>query len=802
MISRGITALATAALLAAAVPPCALAQSSGTVAPPQASSTAPTQQQKPGGTVLFERHAPAPEDEVAPESVASPPPPAAPPQPTLKRRTPVSAQPSAPPAPQQGASAAKVPEHLRTDLRVTSTDLDLHLDQHTAELTAHARLRVRNAGSEPASEIVLQVSSALPWSEVRVTGSASAVSAFEHHRLLTDLDHTGAADEAVLPLAQPLAPGASVEIDAFYGGTLHASAERLLRLGAPPDQASAADWDTISDTFTGLRGLGNVLWYPAIAPPEFLGSGEAFTRAVDANRAVSAKATFRLRLTLLYRGERPDAAFFCGVRMPLEGFRGGSTAAQSQQTAASSSSSSSALDDGVPADANAGADDEGVAVTEWPTAPLSFHTPSLFVAQGGPQEEAAHLLRAVTDHADTAGVFGDALMQEKPVVSEWLGASPRRPLDVLDLPVTDGSPFEDGSLLVTPMRSVDPASLAPAMAYALPSLWLPQMGSQPGAPPWITEGLAQFARALYVESTAGRDAALAELAAGGDQLAELETFSHPGVISSPPEKSASPDTVSDPIPGVLAPRSTAAKTSPEETETGGAVPLSRCVDAACARTKAAYVFEMLRFLVGDAALKQALSATLEDAARVANQGGAGGGPASMTADFERLVTASSGKDLQWFFRDWIDTDPGLPELQIVTVAPRRVESAATPDVLPGRKAYGGPIGPLPVPQKDPNREGGASTPAGTSPSDPVPPAPGSWLVAVEVRNLGAAEVEVPVTVRSGSLINTLPLRVPAHGVATVRVPFEAEPREVLVNDGTVPEVRASTHRLTIRDVGE
>jgi hypothetical protein len=73
-------------------------------------------------------------------------------------------------------------------------------------------------------------------------------------------------------------------------------------------------------------------------------------------------------------------------------------------------------------------------------------------------------------------------------------------------------------------------------------------------------------------------------------------------------------------------------------------------------------------------------------------------------------------------------------------------------------------------------------------------------VAVEVQNSGGADAEVPVTVRSGSLTNTLPLHVPAHGRATIRVPFEADPQEVLVNDGSVPESRTAQHRRTITNL--
>ena len=71
------------------------------------------------------------------------------------------------------------------------------------------------------------------------------------------------------------------------------------------------------------------------------------------------------------------------------------------------------------------------------------------------------------------------------------------------------------------------------------------------------------------------------------------------------------------------------------------------------------------------------------------------------------------------------------------------------------------------------------------------------MVAVELQNNGDVAAEVPVTVRAAGLQNQLPLRVPAHGRATVRVPFEAAPEEVLVNDGTTPEQHGSVHHRSI-----
>ena len=68
-----------------------------------------------------------------------------------------------------------------------------------------------------------------------------------------------------------------------------------------------------------------------------------------------------------------------------------------------------------------------------------------------------------------------------------------------------------------------------------------------------------------------------------------------------------------------------------------------------------------------------------------------------------------------------------------------------------------------------------------------------WLVAVEVKNDGDAAAEVPVTVRSGTLTATQRLRIPGRSSASTRIVFEGNPDEVLVNDGTVPEVGSSIH---------
>jgi len=165
--------------------------------------------------------------------------------------------------------------------------------------------------------------------------------------------------------------------------------------------------------------------------------------------------------------------------------------------------------------------------------------------------------------------------------------------------------------------------------------------------------------------------------------------------------------------------------------------LIRASDEVYYRTKAAAVLWMLRSLVGDDALKRALKLYRDDKLD------------SDPKEFQRVLERSARRDLGWFFEDWVYRDRGLPDLSIVNVTPRAMDNVA------GKGA--------------------------------------GWLVSVEVRNDGDAAADVPVTVRSGTLTQTERLRIPGRSSASTRVVFEGTPSEVIVNDGSVPEVTASVH---------
>jgi hypothetical protein len=182
------------------------------------------------------------------------------------------------------------------------------------------------------------------------------------------------------------------------------------------------------------------------------------------------------------------------------------------------------------------------------------------------------------------------------------------------------------------------------------------------------------------------------------------------------------------------------------TEENSGQPLIAATDEFFYRRKAAAVWWMLRNLTSEDSLQAALTALrLEPASNHS--------ASQQAIDFEHLLEKTSHKDLAWFFADWVLRDRGLPDLSIADVTPRQ---------LPAGKGHDS-----------------------------------GWLVAVTVRNDGAAAAEVPLLVRSGTYSTTRTMRIPGFGSTTDRILVEAQPTQVLVNDGNTPELTSSQHSVNV-----
>ncbi len=554
----------------------------------------------------------------------------------------------------------------RQAVTVTDLDADVHLRAAEQYMAVRALVTVRNDGAVPLARIPLQISSSLNWERIRV-GSRDA--AYTVATLNSDADHTGQLHEAAVPLAQPLAPGATLQLDVTYTGKIAPSAQRLIAIGTPADVALHSDWDGIGVDFTGLRGFGNVVWYPVASVPALLGNGAQLFDEIGQQKLRMEGARFRLRFTVEFpQGEAPTVALVNGHPVQLTVINGSGDVA-------------------------------GVATAATGPATLGFESPSLFLAVRKPEKAANATLWTLPADEAAVPAWASAASIVTPFLQGWLGQQPRSPLTILDLPDPQDAPFEAGALLATAVRQGPPEQLDAVMAHALTHAFLCTSTDSP--PVWLDEGLANFMGTLWIEKEDGRAKALESLEASRTALAIAEP-------SSPGESAG--------------------------------LPLAQAYSPIYYRTKAAYVLWMLRDLVGDAALSAAFRAynpaqdLIED-----------NGPGPRPGEFEKLVErASPGKNLSWFFADWVDADKGLPDLTI-------------------QKVY------------------------------PEPAGAGATLVGVTVINSGYAAAEVPLTVQTAVTSVTQRVLVPARGEITQRILIQGAPAKVQVNDGGVPEAEASIH---------
>lgn len=699
-ISRAVAALGVALAL-----PVGRAQSAQQTAPQAETGTpAPAASVEPAsghGKVLFSREADTSLNPDAEQQAPATQTQAAP----VQTPAPVS---SASVTPAKGDSLG-VTDAERDALTFTDYDLDVHLTPASAGISVRAGITVRNDGAAALTRLTLQISSSMHWDAISIrtaSGGSSTPLVFTSHLVNTDADHTGKMSEAVVTLAQPLAPGASLVLTTVYSGAIAPSAERLERIGAPDDQAVLADWDAIAPELTALRGFGNVLWVPVSTAPAFLGDEAKLFQLVGRAKLRQAGATVRLRLAVEYVGDPPDTVFFCGQRQKLK-----------------------AISDNADLPA---AESPGVATAVFETQSLGFRAADLFITDRPASETGTNanptLIDAVTSHYDALPVYAAAAGLVEPLLTDWFGAGPLTALSLID---SNGQPFEDDELVVRPIRGESSTTLAASLAHSLTHVWVHSNQA------WINEGLAQFMGLLWIERSVGREAALNELQSAARPLALIEPETPASVTNNEPGLgvgSTSTQTSS----------SSSSSSSQDEPESAnsGIGPAGASLIAATGdvfyRTKAAAVWWMLRGIVGDDALKQALQTYRLDAKLDRDPAG-----------FERALEKTSHKDLRWFFNDWVYRDRGLPDLSIASV---------TPSQLTARNGL-----------------------------------PSGWLVAIEVRNDGYAAAEVPVTVRSATASETQRLRIAGRTSISTRMVFAGKPQEVQVNDGGVPETQTSIH---------
>ncbi len=556
----------------------------------------------------------------------------------------------------------------RIALTYSAYNFEVHLDPAKNAIAVHAQLTAQNTSDKPLARIALQLSSSLQWYSIHVNGQ---VMKFEPETIESDIDHTGRLSEAVVPLNVPLAVGATIHLDVIYSGTVQQSAERLLRLGAPEKIAATSEWDRIAPDFTALRGFGNVIWFPVSTAPVLLGQGAQMFDSVGRWKLRESVALVQIHVLVDYVFAIPTVAFLNGYAVQPD--RAPPAAAGKAHSAAP----------------------EVASFTLGPTT-VGFSSLSFFVINSIPQKFSGLDIYTLPGNASSAETYRKITEKDRPLIEQWLGKAPKRPVVLVDLPERGDLPFEQRNILFLPLQANAASDTAgPVLAHMLSHAYFVSPR------PWLDEGVAQFMTLLWIEQRAGRATAIGQMDSTRAALALAET-SDPGV---------------DPGQSLI-----------------------HAWSDIYYRDKAADVLWMLRDIAGDTAFAEAIRAYNPENDREPSY-------------FQGLLHRASGEDLEWFFDDWVYRDRGLPDLHIAS-------------------AYRRPL----------------LTKNSTTQNS---------LVSVDVQNDSFCSAEVPVMVESATTNQTKRLLIAAHSRAALRVLVDSAPHSVIVNDGSVPEVRTTRHEKPI-----
>jgi hypothetical protein len=541
----------------------------------------------------------------------------------------------------------------------TKYDLNVQIEPEQQRLGVRGKIILRNDSAAPQKNLPLQISSSLSWRSITEDGNPVQ---FLTQPYTSDVDHTGSLSEAIVTLAHDCPPKGEVELEVGYEGTIPLDATRLTQIGVPADAAKHSDWDRMSPAFTAVRGVGYVAWYPVATEAASLSESDNVQQTIGRWKAREAQSS--MRANFCYASDADQSAKF--------------VADGAEASDASSSHCSNYVFEN-----------------------LARTVPTFALANFSTLEGNAVRVEYLPASKSAAADYVAAAGKVTPFIAGWFG-TPSQKAEVVELADPEAAPFEAGSMLLTPLNHLGAAMELMAVHQLTHAAFFSPR-------PWIYEGLAYFAQALYLEHQDGRQAALDFMESHRALVVDTEKSLAKQKANSTPEQSLVNTEIED-----------------------------------LYRSKAMYVWWMLRDMVSEPVLKRALAAYKPDQDKVPQY-------------FQRLLEAESKRDLQWFFDDWIYHDKGLPDFRVASIFPQQTPS-------------------------------------------------GSYLVTVTIENLGGAGAEVPVTVRAQGGESTQRLEVRAKSKNSMRFTVPSAPLEVVVNDGSVPEsdmsnniLQASRVRHTVRE---
>jgi len=351
----------------------------------------------------------------------------------------------------------------REAFTITNYDLNVRIEPGQQRLSARGKVSLRNDSASAQRNLSLQISSGLSWRSIQIAGKTVQ---FVSQPYTSDIDHTGALSEAIVTLPQDLPVKGVVQIEIGYEGIIPLEATRLTRIGVPEGDARHSDWDQISDSYTAVRGIGYVVWYPVETESGNLSEGNTVFEAIG--RWQRREQSSEMRVNLCVQNASAPVA--------LMNDSGTTESAENK--------------------------DADFSCQEHRFAPLGPTTPSIVIGKyellSRPQVDIYYRPEDKA-LADDYALAADLAQQ---FVQDWFKA-PTRKARLVALADPEAAPFESGAWLLAPLSVAKDSRLAQMTAVHQFT-----HAAFDSSRTWINEGLAHFAQAAYREQQSGRQAAI------------------------------------------------------------------------------------------------------------------------------------------------------------------------------------------------------------------------------------------------------------------------------------------------------
>jgi hypothetical protein len=372
------------------------------------------------------------------------------------------------------AGALSCPALNREAFTFTSYNLHVRIEPEQRRLEVRGRITLRNDSSTPQKNLSLQISSSLGWRAVEHSHQALP---FVSQTYTSDIDHTGVLSEAIVELPQAVPPKENVELEVGYEGVIPLDTTRLTRIGVPEEEAKHTDWDQISESFTAVRGVGYVAWYPVAIEAASLSDANSVLEALGRWKEREADAA----MTLVLESTRDETLLFSGT--PNLG-----TVVADADIAKVGAFTMLGFGSDVPAFAMA-----------------DYHQLTAKLNS---------TIEYLPGQQDSAQAYVNVMAQLDPFSPVGKGAVGT--LQVVQLPDPDAAAFSTQGMLFTPLVAPVTKEAELTLIYALTRelVWSRRA--------WIKEGLAHYAQLQHIEQQQGRQAALDYLNAHRPELAQAE----------------------------------------------------------------------------------------------------------------------------------------------------------------------------------------------------------------------------------------------------------------------------------------